>query len=124
MKGLLDVLDEYFVPTVKGETAAKKYSAAYSRMIDCIYDIQTVVDSDEINVDDLDSLFEEAMMERFGYKYVVNDTEYEYATDAAEAVVGLCNKLSLDEVVARIEDLGCEDSLYIGDICISTKRGW
>ncbi len=124
MKGLLDILDEYFVPIVKGETTAEKYNNAYSEMISCLEDIQNLTDQNDFDIDDLDSLFEEAMMEGFGYKYTVNDTEYEDAIDAAKAVVRLCNKLSLDEVVARIEDLGCDDCVYIDDICISTKRGW
>ncbi len=44
-KGLLSILDEYFVPTVNGETEQKKYHTAYGLMISFLYDMQEVTDT-------------------------------------------------------------------------------
>ncbi len=125
-KGMLDILDEYFVPMVKDDTRQERFQAAYGLMIDFLYDIQGVTDTEGFDVDDLDSLFDECMMEEFGYNYIVGDDYVcSNAEDAAEKVISLCrNKLSFDDVLERIEGLGCDDCTYINDICVSTQRNW
>lgn len=125
-KGILDILNEYFVPTVNGKTEQEKYHTAYGQMINFLYDMQEVTDTDGFDVDDLDSLFDEGMMEEYGYNYIVDDSYiYDNVDEAAEKVIELCgNELSLDDVLERIEDLGCDDNAFINGICVSTQRNW
>ena len=65
-KGMLDILDEYFVPMVKDDTRYERYQAAYGLMIDFLYDMQKVTDTEGFDLDDLDSLFDEGMIKEFG----------------------------------------------------------
>ncbi len=125
-KGLLGILDEYFVPMVNDETGQEKYHTAYEIMLNFLNEMQDITDAEGFDGNDLDSLFEEGMMKEFGYNYIVgNNYVYSNADDAAEKVISLCgNKLSFDDVLERIEDLGYDDCTYINGICVSTQRNW
>lgn len=137
MKGLLDILDEYFIGSVNGETEAEKYNAAYGLMVSCLYDIEnifdTIFDTTSFDIEALDNLFEESMMEKFGYKYVVEKFEEEYyfcktflnAEEAAAAVIEMSNThLDYDEIICKIEFLGCDDIAYFNNITVKTIRNW
>lgn len=108
------------------KTEAENYNLAYGRMTDFLYDIQEVTETDGFDIDDIDNIFNEAMMEKFGYKYVVGDnTEYDRAEDAAEAVIKNSEKsLNYDDVICRIEELGCGDTTYIEGVLVTTLRNW
>jgi hypothetical protein len=133
MKGLLDILDEYFIGSVNGETEAEKYNTAYGLMVDCLYDIENIFDTTDFDIDDLDNLFEESMMEKFGYKYVVEKTEgANYfcrtlftAEDAAAAVIEMSSThLNYDDILEKIEFLGCNDISCFNGITVKTIKNW
>ena len=140
MKGLLDILDEYFIGSVNAETEAEKYNAAYGLMVNCLYDIENIFDTTDFDIDDLDNLFEESMMEEFGYKYVVEKTEgANYfcrtlftAEEAAAAVIAMSNVhlrwnetlYEYDDTLREIEFLGCDDIAYFNNITVKTIRNW
>lgn len=126
MKDILDILDEYFVNSVNGETEAENYNLAYGLMTNFLYDMQEVTETDGFDIDDLNNVFNEAMMEKFGYKYIVGDNEeYEHADEAAEAVIQNSGKsLNYYDVLCSVEDLGCGDTTYIEGIPVTTLRNW
>lgn len=129
-KGLLDIIDEYFIPMVNGETEQEKHITAYRLMVNFVEDLYDLSGAaSDIDIDELDNLFEEAMMEQYGYKYIVEPPSgesrtFDTAKEAAEFIESNQTDANHEEVMYDMEQLGCDDTMLILGHYITTVRNW
>ena len=129
-KGLLDILDEYFVSSTNGETEQEKHSTAYGLLVNLIEDLYDLSGAaSDIDIDDLDNLFEEAMMEQYGYKYIVEppigeSRTFNTAEEAAEFIKSNQNTAHYEDILYDMEELGCDDTMLICGHFVTTVRNW
>lgn len=129
-KGLLDILDEYFVSSTNGETEQEKHSTAYGLLVNLIEDLYDLNGTaSDIDIDELDNLFEEAMMEQYGYRYIVEPPSGESRTfntaeEAAEFIESNQTAANHEEILGLVEELGCDDTMLICGHFVTTVRNW
>lgn len=129
-KGLLDILDEYLVPMTHGETEQEGFIIAYRLLTDLIEDLYDFIGvPSDIDIDELDNLFEESMMEQYGYKYIVEPPSGESRTfntaeEAAEFIKSNQNTAHYEDILYDMEELGCDDTMLICGHFVTTVRNW
>lgn len=129
-KGLLDILDEYFVSSTNGETEQEKHSTAYRLLVSLVEDLYDLNGTaSDIDIDELDNLFEEAMMEQYGYRYIVEPPSGESRTfntaeEAAEFIESNQSTAIHEDILYDMEELGCDDTMLICGHFVTTARNW
>lgn len=129
MMGLLDIIDEYFADKASGETEQERYWHGYGRMTNCLDRLCECTTISGYDIDSLDSLFDEAMMEEYGYIYKVqltngDEVECHNVYDVADIVSGTDDHYSYDDLIYDLESLGCDDCIYLNGCFIMTVRNW